>query len=165
MNKNLFRRIINRLLHLLARFLPGSTTVRPFLHRLRGVKIHGTVFIGEEVYLENDYPECIEIHDNARIVLRTTIMSHLRGPGKVIIEKDVWIGPCCTIVTSAGETRTIGKGAVLSAGSVVTKDVPSLTLMSGVPAEPLARITVPLASTDKVETFIRGLRPLRKYQT
>ncbi len=37
--KTIFRRFSNRALHLLARTLPGSTTVRPMLHRLRGVKI------------------------------------------------------------------------------------------------------------------------------
>jgi len=88
-------------------------------------------------------------------------MSHLRGPGKVIVEKDVWIGPSCTIVSAAGETRKIGKGAVISAGSVINRDVPPFTLMSGVPAKPVARITVPLASTANVNKFIRGLRPLR----
>jgi len=59
------RRISNRILHLMARFLPGSKSLRPFLHGLRGVKIHGTVFIGDDVYLENEYPECVEIHDGA----------------------------------------------------------------------------------------------------
>jgi hypothetical protein len=87
MKKNIFRRISNRILHLLARFSPGATTIRPFLHKLRGVKIRGKIFIGDDVYIENEYPECIEINDEAQIVLRTTIMAHFRGTGKVIIGK------------------------------------------------------------------------------
>ena len=51
----------NRLLHVAARQLPGSTSVRPFLHRLRGVKIGRRVFIADDVYLENEYPERVEI--------------------------------------------------------------------------------------------------------
>jgi hypothetical protein len=51
MKKNLFVRIINRILHLMARNLPGSMTVRPFLHRLRGVKIQKNVWIGDDVYI------------------------------------------------------------------------------------------------------------------
>ena len=47
----------------MARFLPGSTSLRPFLHKLRGVRIQGDVFIGDDVYIENEYPECIEIHN------------------------------------------------------------------------------------------------------
>ena len=58
--KNLLRRIANRILGLVARWAPGATTVRPFLHRLRGVRITGRVFIGDDVYMENEYPECIE---------------------------------------------------------------------------------------------------------
>ena len=79
--------MVNRVLHLVARFSPGTITLRPFLHRMRGVKISGQVFIGEEVYLENEYPECIEIHDEVVIALRVTMVAHLRGPGKIIIQK------------------------------------------------------------------------------
>jgi hypothetical protein len=38
MNEPLLRRVSNRVLHLMARFLPGSKSLRPFLHRLRGVR-------------------------------------------------------------------------------------------------------------------------------
>jgi len=51
MKERILRGSINRILHLLARFGPGATTLRPFLHKLRGVKIHGKVFIGDDVYL------------------------------------------------------------------------------------------------------------------
>lgn len=148
-------------MHTLARLLPGRKRFRIFLHRLRGVKIKGTIFIGDDVYLENEYPECIEIHDNARILLRTTIMSHFKGPGKVIIEKNAWIGPCCTIVAAGGQVRTIGEGSAVSAGSVVNQDVSPYTFVSGVPAQPVARITVPIVSADSIEDFTKGLRPLR----
>src|ERR671925_529012 len=46
MTKSFLRRAYNRLLHQLARLLPGATSLRPFLHRLRGVKIYGRIFIG-----------------------------------------------------------------------------------------------------------------------
>ena len=80
--KSFARRVCNRLLHQLARSLPGASSLRPFLHRLRGVKIHGKVYIGDDVYLENEYPECIEIHDEVQIGLRTTVIAHTRGPYK-----------------------------------------------------------------------------------
>lgn len=161
MKKSLFRKLMNRFLHTLARLSPGRTNFRMYLHRLRGVRIKGTISIGDDVYLENEYPECIEIHDNARIGLRTTIMSHFKGPGKVIIEKDAWIGPCCTIIVSGGQVRTIGEGSVISAGSVVNQDVTPYTLVSGVPAQPVARISVPIVSAERSIDFIKGLRPLR----
>ncbi len=84
MHKSLLRRIANRILHLLAQFAPGATSLRPFLHKLRGVKIHGTIFIGDQVYLENEYPEMVEIHDGVQIVLRTIIMCHFGPSGNSV---------------------------------------------------------------------------------
>jgi len=102
--KPLHRRMLNRVLHSAARILPGSVSVRSTLHRWRGVSVGRDVFIGEEVYLENEYPECIEIGDSTEIGLRTVILAHLRGPGRVVIGRNVWIGPCCLIASANGRT-------------------------------------------------------------
>lgn len=48
----------------------------------------------------------------------------------VIIEDNVWIGCRCIILKGV----RIGRGAVIAAGSVVTKDVPAQTVVGGVPA-------------------------------
>jgi len=162
MKKNIFRRICNRFLHLLARFSPGATTIRPSLHKLRGVKIQGKVFIGDDVYIENEYPECIEIYDGAQIALRTTIIAHFRGTGRVIIGKKVWAGAQCLIAASPNQILTIGEGAVLAAGSVVTKDVPPYTFVGGVPAKTIATVTVPMTLETDFEAFKKGLIPIKK---
>lgn len=49
---------------------------------------------------------------------------------KVIIEDDVWIGAGVIILPG----NTIGKGSVVAAGAVVTKDVDPYTVVAGVPA-------------------------------
>lgn len=162
MEKNLFRRISNRVLHLMARFGPGGATIRPFLHRLRGVRIEGTVFIGEEVYLENEYPELIELHDGAQLALRSTVICHFRDVGRVIIGKNVWIGPGCIIAASPGKTLTIGEGSLVAAGSVVLKDIPPFTFAGGTPAKPIAKITVPMTMTTPYHVFKEGLVPLNR---
>jgi acetyltransferase-like isoleucine patch superfamily enzyme len=48
----------------------------------------------------------------------------------VRIEDDVWVGTNCLILKGV----TIGRGSVIAAGSVVTKDVPPFSLAGGNPA-------------------------------
>jgi acetyltransferase-like isoleucine patch superfamily enzyme len=128
---------------------------------MRGVKIEGHVFIGDEVYLENEYPECVEIRDGAQITLRATVIAHLRGTGRVVIEKNTWIGPHSVIAASSpGQVLTIGEGAVLAAGTVVTKDVPPFTFIGGVPGKPIAKVNTPMTLTTSYEDFVRGLVPI-----
>ena len=49
----------------------------------------------------------------------------------VIIEDYVWIASRCTILPGV----TIGRGAVLACNSVVTKNVPSMAIVGGIPAK------------------------------
>lgn len=51
--------------------------------------------------------------------------------GDIIIKNDVWIGANCTLIDGI----TIGNGAVIAAGSVVTKDVPPYAIVGGNPAK------------------------------
>ena len=156
------RRVFNRVFHVLARFLPGSTSLRPFLHRLRGVKIARRVFIGDEVYLDNEYPEAIELQEGALIGLRSTIVAHTRGAGRVIIGKNVVIGAGTVIACSGGKTLKIGEGSVVCAGSVVCNSIPPFTFCGSPRVKALATVTVPFTLETSSEEFLRGLRPLRK---
>ncbi|MCE7053741.1 acyltransferase [Algoriphagus sp. AGSA1] len=49
----------------------------------------------------------------------------------IVIEDDVWITMNCMVMKGV----RIGKGSVVAAGAVVTKDVPPHTLVGGVPAK------------------------------
>lgn len=160
MKKSALRRLSNRILGTMARFAPGSTTVRPFLHRLRGVRITGRVFIGDDVYIENEYPECIELHEGAQICLRSILIAHTRGPGRIVIGKDAFVGANCVLTALPGVTLTIGEGAVIATSSVVASDVPARTLFGIEKAKPLAMVSVPLAMGTSYERFLCGLRPL-----
>lgn len=51
--------------------------------------------------------------------------------GNIIVDDDVWIGFRSTILSGVH----IGQGAIVAAGSVVTKDVPPYAIVGGVPAK------------------------------
>jgi len=57
-------------------------------------------------------------------------MGHPSCKGDIIIENDVWVGATSTIMSGV----KISNGAVIAGGSVVTKDVPSNTIIKGNPA-------------------------------
>ena len=56
--------------------------------------------------------------------------------GEIHIEDDVWLAANVSVLDGV----TIGKGAVIGAGSVVTRDIPAGWLAAGVPAKPIRKI-------------------------
>jgi acetyltransferase-like isoleucine patch superfamily enzyme len=54
----------------------------------------------------------------------------------VIIEDGVWIAARATILPGV----TLGRGCVVAAGALVTRDVPPHTLVAGVPARPIKKL-------------------------
>src|SRR5262249_26627107 len=142
----------NRILQVLARFMPGPFTLRVRLHRWRGVKIGTGVHIASEVLIETAYPHWVSVGNNVQIGVRTTILAHIHVLPpmtdqykseryvSVRIEDDVNIGPGVIILPNV----TIGRGAVVTAGSVVSSSVPPLTMVKGNPARPIARCGLPL---------------------
>jgi acetyltransferase-like isoleucine patch superfamily enzyme len=49
----------------------------------------------------------------------------------VVIADDVWIGPNATILKGV----TVGAGALIQPGALVTRDIPAMSIVSGNPAE------------------------------
>ena len=160
--RSLVRQAFNRFLHLLCRFGPGGETLRPFLHRMRGVKIGKNVWIGDDVYLDNEFPECIELEDGAMIELRATILAHTHGAGRVVIGKNAVVGAGAVVVTSGNRTLVIGEGSVIMASSLVTGSIAPNTLYGSDASKPLARITKPFTPDTTYEEFMTALRPLSR---
>lgn len=155
----MLRTIFQRIFHVLAIMMPGGERLRPYLQRLRGVKMGKNVWIGQFVWIDGLRPEAVSIGNNCTIGHRVSIIAHVRGhQGPVVIEDNVFIGPHCVILPNV----RIGHGAVIKAGSVVTRNVPAQTLWGAPESTALARVTVPLMQDNSYEDFIRGLRPLRR---
>lgn len=60
--------------------------------------------------------------------------------GKITIEDDVWLGGNVCVKSGV----TIGRGSVVAAGAVVTKNVPEFSIVGGVPAKVIRDRRVPL---------------------
>jgi len=91
--------------------------------RLRNVKIGDDVMIAPSVYI---------LHSGHNFESKEISMRFQgdRLYPETIIEDDVWIGACSII--NAG--KKIGKGSIVAAGSVVTKDIEPYTIVGGNPA-------------------------------
>ena len=57
----MIRNLINRLLHKVAYVMPGGESLRPVVHRIRGVKIGENVWISQYVYIDELHPEVVTI--------------------------------------------------------------------------------------------------------
>jgi len=92
------------------------------------------VVLGEDVAIGNH----VRIASHTVIAAENHIFDRLDVPiasqgcqsRGIVIEDDVWIGAGCAILDGV----TIGTGAVIGAGSVVTKDVEQFSVVAGTPA-------------------------------
>lgn len=92
--------------------------------------------IASDLYVGNDVLFAGKIsflggNDHVYDIPEKTIWSSPRGLERGIhIEDDVWVGNGCILLGGV----TIGKGAIIAAGAVVTKNVPPCEIWGGVPA-------------------------------
>ena len=103
----------------------------------KGVTINEDSIIGDHAFLDGRKKITIGSHvDIATQVMiyncQHDIQSESFGPegGPIVIEDYVFIGPRVILLPGV----TIGKGAVVAAGAVVTKDVAPFSVVGGVPA-------------------------------
>jgi maltose O-acetyltransferase len=102
-----------------------------------GVRIGNHSIIGNDVFLDGRFG--LDIQDNVNIGGETAIYTAEHDPNDrdfamvgapVVMEEYVYVGSRALILPGV----RLGKGAVVAAGAVVTKDVPEYTIVGGVPA-------------------------------
>lgn len=130
--------LLRKLLGAAARSEIVHPRMRVWAYRLIGVRFcdASSVFIGANVYIDEMAPSSISIGRNVLITEGAKILAHFYdtdGPahrflnGNVIIEDDVFIG----FNVIVAKPVTIGKGAVIGANTVVTKDIPDHAIVVG----------------------------------
>jgi len=98
------------------------------------IRGQGGVQIGDRVYT-SPFTQIIAVNHVFADASRPFVEQGITAEG-IIIDNDVWVGSGVIITDGVH----IGEGAVVAAGAVVTKDVPSHTVVAGVPAKFVKKI-------------------------
>lgn len=80
--------------------------------------------------------------------------------GKIVVEDWAYIGSGTHIMAGV----TIGEGALVAAGSIVTKSVPANTVVGGNPAKPICTVEEYIAKNLKYNVGTKGLSDEEKKQ-
>jgi acetyltransferase-like isoleucine patch superfamily enzyme len=98
-----------------------------YINRYTILDAHERIRIGREVMIG---PHCFITDGNHGMDPAASVKSQPMTAHPVEIEDEVWIGAHVTILPGV----RIGRGAVIGAGSVVTRNIPANSIAIGVPA-------------------------------
>ncbi|MDD5454086.1 MAG: acyltransferase [Candidatus Ratteibacteria bacterium] len=90
---------------------------------------NGSITIGKNVMIGPNVVFRASNHNFKDLFIPMKFQGH--SGGKIVICDDVWIGANATIVPDV----CIGKGSIIGAGAVVTKNIPEYSICVGVPAK------------------------------
>lgn len=126
--------------------------LRPILIRKMGCHVGKNTFFGDYVRMDTSYADMIYIGDYTHITSGCRLLCHQRDltgycvgdnaadlgykTGEIHIGKGVMVGMETIIMPGV----TIGDGAIIGAGSIVTRDIPAWTIAIGRPAKVVKEI-------------------------
>ena len=93
------------------------------------IQVRGNVTIQDKVIIGPNVSIFSENHNSDDLTKPIVDQGDTRGD--VVIEEGCWIGANSTILAGV----TVGKGSIVAAGAVVTKDIPPFEIWGGVPAK------------------------------
>jgi len=125
---------------------------RPRILRKLGCKVGKDVFVGDYVRIDLSHADMITIDDHAHIASGTRLLCHQRNMSDYCVGDDyaklgyiikpihLCKGSLVGMDSFIMPGVTIGEGAIVGAGSLVTKDVPAWTVATGRPAKVVKEI-------------------------
>jgi len=126
--------------------------LRPIILRKLGCKVGKGVFVGDHVIVDLNHAYLIEIEDNVHITSGCRLLCHQRDISNYCIGDDytqlgykldkikLCKGSAIGMESFILPGVNIGEGAIVGAGSLVTKDIPAWTIASGRPAKVIKKI-------------------------
>lgn len=126
--------------------------LRPSIMRKMGCKVGKGCFIGDNVRIDLGHADMITLEDGVSIAGGSRLLCHQRDFSNycvgddynklgyvikpIVLKKGCLIGMESFVLPGV----TIGEGAIIGAGSLVTKDVPAWTVATGRPAKVVKQI-------------------------
>lgn len=128
--------------------------LRPALMRKMGCKVGKGCFIGDHVRIDQGHADMITIEDGVSVASGTRLLCHQRdfteyfvgsdynklrySINPIVLRKGCLVGMESFVMPGV----EIGEGAIIGAGSLVTKDIPAWTIATGRPAKVVKKIPV-----------------------
>ena len=125
---------------------------RPRILRKLGCKVGKDVFVGDNVKVDLNHADMITIEDHVHIASGTRLLCHQRNLSDYCVGDDyaklgynikpIHLSKGCLVGMESFVMPgvTIGEGAIIGAGSLVTKDIPAWTIATGRPAKVVKEI-------------------------
>lgn len=126
--------------------------LRPVLLRKMGCKVGKNVFVGDNVKIDLSHADMITIDDHAHIASGVRLLCHQRNMSNYCVGDDyaklgyiikpihLCKGSLVGMESFVMPGVTVGEGAIVGAGSLITKDVPAWTIATGRPAKVVKEI-------------------------
>lgn len=127
--------------------------LRPRLMRKMGCHVGKGCFIGDNVRIDTSHADMITLEDGVSLAGGSRLLCHQRdftdyhigsdynalgySIKPIVLKKGCLIGMESFVLPGV----TVGEGAIVGAGSLVTKDIPAWTVATGRPAKVIKQIT------------------------
>lgn len=152
-------RLKDHCLNFWSRSMPWNG-VRIKMQRWRGVTIGKHVHWGTDVTVDAPFPYFLVVEDGASFAGNNYVLTHNKPThymsrcmasyvAPVIVRKNVWMAVGVMLLPGV----EIGEGAIITAGSVVSKSIPPMVIAGGNPAKVIADISDNLRDNYTQEEF------------